>query len=208
MLTCKLSLEFLKAGRIRKAVFKPAEEACDYLAVISDLQCAQVRAGNGGYPGSYQQSSMRSSWSRRWRISWPISTIFNALKLEQAKEDKSGIKWQQRFKVRYFLTYELVGSTILRCTQRSSDRRVCCIANSRLRHIKFGVHLKSWVPSSSSGWQDTKVGTTLNWQENSLWQQFKTVGSQIWHVEFWVHQNLDTPSSGYIKLCGPTGSVH
>ena len=106
------------------------------------------------YPVQYQRSSMR-------------------LQMEQAMKDKSEGVEQQQFQskvVNCFLTYELVGLTILRCTQRSTDRRVCCAANSRLQYIKFGVYLKSWVPSSSLGWQDTKVGTTLNWQENLLWR--------------------------------------
>ena len=138
--------------------------------------------------------------------------------MEQAMKDKSEGVEQRRFRskaVNCFLFYELFGSTILRCTQRSTDRRVRRVANSRLQHIKFGEHLNPgyhqvlWAGRMlRCVWRSTDKRVCCGYNSRQLVRRFDTLSSgytKSGYTKFWVYQvlwanRLSTLKSSHVKI--------
>ena len=78
-------------------------------------------------------------------ISWLISVTASACsQAEQSAEGQGLDEFIRCFEVSDFSkTYDLVGSTILRFTRRSTDRRNRCVGNSGAITFKFQVQSKS-----------------------------------------------------------------
>ena len=78
-------------------------------------------------------------------MSWLTSTIASACSQSEHSAGGQGLdEFIRCFEVSDFSkTYELVGSTILRFTRRSTDRRDCCISDPGAITFKFWVHSSS-----------------------------------------------------------------